>query len=159
MCLIIRKNAKAKTAKKDIVCYKVLVKWINPFLTREFIEIFETPFFKMPVHIGDEYGDVNLKTSICNVFPREEWGVDDGYHSLETFEDAADYVSRLMCCNRQNYVIVKCIIPKGTKYYQGKNYFRGHIFKGYASDRIKYMEEVFCEENLIKNNFEKIEWE
>lgn len=133
MCLIIRKNAKVKTAEKDIVCYKVVEKGAKSG--------YATPFFNMPISIGEEYGDVSLekKDNIHGIV------VEEGYHSLKTFEDAADYTAMLMLLHQfHHFTIVKCVIPKGAKYYDGRTTIKfGELHNGYASDKIRYVEVVY----------------
>lgn len=133
MCLIIRKNAKVKTAKKDIVCYKVVEKRVKSG--------YVTPFFNMPISIGEEYGDASLKKKITYF----SIVVEEGYHSLKTFEDAMDYTAMLMLAHQFcSFAIVKCVIPKGAKYYDGMTENTiGKRKNGYASDKIRYVEVVY----------------
>ena len=131
MCLKIRKNAKVKTAKKDIVCYKVVEKRAKYG--------YVTPFFNMPVSIGEEYGDVSLekKDNIDGIV------VEEGYHSLKTFEDAADYTAMLMFARHVCFTIIKCVIPKGAKYYDGMTTMVFKLYNGYVSDKIRFTEVVY----------------
>ena len=133
MCLYIKKNAKVKTAKKDIVCYKVVEKKAKYG--------YVTPFFNMPISIGEEYGDVSLekKDNLYGIV------IEEGYHSLKTFEDAAEFVAVLMLVHPFcSFTIVKCVIPKGAKYYDGRTTIKfGEQHNGYASDRIRYVEAVY----------------
>lgn len=132
MCLKIRKNAKVKTAEKDIVCYKVVEKRAKYG--------YVTPFFNMPISIGEEYGDVSLEKK-DNIY---EIVVEEGYHSLKTFEDAADYTAMLMLVHRVCFTIIKCVIPKGAKYYNGWTPIFGcKLYNSYASDKIRYVEVVY----------------
>ena len=132
MCLKVRKNAKVKTAEKDIVCYKVVEKGAKSG--------YVTPFFNMPISIGEEYGDVSLekKDNIYN-----EIVVEEGYHSLKTFEDAANYTAMLTLVHQVSFTIVKCVIPKGAKYYDGMTPMFGKLHDGYASDKIRYTDVVY----------------
>lgn len=132
MCLKIRKNAKVKTAEKDIVCYKVVEKRVKSG--------YVTPFFNMPISIGEEYGDVSLEKK-DNMY--EEIVVEEGYHSLKTFEDAADYTAMLMLAHQVCFTIIKCVIPKGAKYYDGRTPMLGKLHNGYVSDKIRYTEVVY----------------
>jgi len=132
MCLKIRKNAKVKTAEKDIVCYKVVEKLAKSG--------YVTPFFNMPISIGEEYGDVSLEKK-GNIY---EVVVEEGYHSLKTFEDAANYAAMLMLVRHVSFTIIKCVIPKGAKYYDGMTPIFGYkLYNSYASDKIRYTDVVY----------------
>ena len=65
-----------------------------------------------------------------------------GLHSFELLDDCKNnaFIEKIYAYKS---VVVKCIIPKGSKYYKGKfnNYFT--VYSSYASDKIKYVEELF----------------
>lgn len=116
MCLNRNILSYKKTASTDIVCYKFVICDKRGYL--------QTPYQYESVEIGETY-DSELKSSY--------FSVEEGLHSFKTLKDCTNYKSFWRTC-----IIVKCIIPKGSRYYKGK--FMG--FKGYASNKIQYVEEV-----------------
>jgi len=81
-----------------------------------------TPYQEIPVEIGKTYlSEVEVTNSI----------IGEGLHSFYDLEDAIDDAD-------DNWVIVECIIPKGSTYYSGT--FIG--WKSYASNELKYEEIV-----------------
>lgn len=135
MCLIIDKKQCPngyKVAKKNIPCYKVLLKNCSGR--------FETPCIKLPVDIktGIEADEFQLEpyaaiteSTIANV------RIDKGIHSCTNLERARIMQNTYLCViNVYCYVgviIRKAYIPKGTKYWVGKN----HEF---CSERIIFAE-------------------
>lgn len=114
MCLEIKHNAKKMTARKDIVVYKILLKWRDGTL--------RTPFRNCVINIGEQKESYLLK---------EENEITIGLHSFKSYNLISDKDGHW---GR----VAKCIIPKGSKYYVGK--FDGRI--SYASDKIKYIKIV-----------------
>ena len=76
-----------------------------------------TPYREFPIEIGKTYNSKLIK--------KDEY-VHEGLHSYKTLDDAKnDYIR----------IYVECIIPKGSKYYEGK-----FIEKDtYASDKLTYV--------------------
>lgn len=112
MCL---KNAELRIAEKDIICYKVYVvdgNLLSPY-RRE----------KAP-----EKGII-ATTRLGTIIPPNT--VREGFHSFANLSDAIDVAS----IREDNTVIVKCTIPKLSRYYEG-------VFGG----RISY-----CSECIILN--------
>ena len=60
--------------------------------------------------------------------------VDKGFHSFKTVEEVKHIVNGYR--NDLNLVIFKCIIPRGSSYYEG----RFDIYKSYCSNSIKLIE-------------------
>lgn len=111
MCLrLVKGNNQQKIASEDIVVYKVLHYDGTNFLT----------FFQFkPVEIGRTYES----TFSFNYFG----GVEMGLHSFSNLQDALNGQERLVC---------RCIIPKGSAYYEG--WFAN--MESYASNRLTYVE-------------------
>lgn len=136
MCL--RKIGKQKRSKKDIICYKHLIR-------NEETNSLCTTYKHMPVSIGGTYTSKLVKGQ----YNKREFMIEEGLHSFaalkSAMKDAEDNKSWL---NRA--VIVKCIIPKNSAYYKGTQF---HL-KGYASDWIKIVEvldpETYKEKTFIK---------
>ena len=57
--------------------------------------------------------------------------IEKGLHTFKTMEDAKSV----------SYIVAKCIIPKGSKYYEGL-FDHDASYASYASDRITYVEIV-----------------
>jgi len=117
-------------AEKDKVCYKNVLIFDDGSLA--------TPYRRYPVSVGKSYESGLLVQA-------SYWGnlVHIGLHSFATrksaIADAKDVSKNHIFYNRsestyRTYAIIKCIIPKGSKYYAGK--FENH--KAFASDCIEY---------------------
>lgn len=118
MCLGIKSFSFAKRAKTDIVCYKFLKK-------NDFNEIF-TPYRHTLITIGSTY---ESKLRVENRFFNNS-RVEDGLHSLANKFDVSH------CFRGNQGIIVKCIIPAGSWYFEG--YFDRYL--SYASNKITYVE-------------------
>ena len=110
-------------AKEDIVCYKKLQLVGN--------NIYITPFTDTQVPIECIQDKVPFEAIILHKFNfiwRHIFGfgnlVVDGF--IHTFQEDD---------GRRSYKVFKCIIPKGTKYFIGKE-------RDYASERIIFLEEI-----------------
>ena len=76
--------------------------------------------------------------------------VEYGFHSFASLSDAVRFKYRLLETTRHtfDYVVVKCTIPNGTRYYQGKQVFdKEHSPDGYCSESIRIDEIVNENEN------------
>lgn len=127
MCLIVRKDATALIAEEDIICYKILEKKDED----EYI----TPYRYVAVDMGSKIleaeGEVNIES--CKKVGRIEGGV---IHTFAFLEEACCEVLASEC-TVNIWKVFKCIIPKGTKYYEGK--FGPTL--SYGSTCIKFIEE------------------
>lgn len=77
-----------------------------------------TPYRNFPIKIGKTYNSELIK--------RDDGLIHKGLHSFKNSNDAKFYISG---------IYVKCIIPKGSKYYEGK--FAD--YNSYASDKLTYV--------------------
>lgn len=112
MCLY-TKETKLKTAKENIVCYKVLVSYSSS-------TILYTPYvFKTIL-----WTDILLHNPIKaegrvrkrRQFPHDPASFNGGLiHTYSTIKDAKTI------CDGPQHKIYQCIIPKGTKYIDGKD--------------------------------------
>lgn len=84
------------------------------------ITIDVTPYRRMPIEIGETYH---------SQLERNDGEVEVGLHSFASAEDAK---------NDGGGIVVKCVIPKGSKYYIGTY----HDNVSYASDTLKYVEVI-----------------
>lgn len=123
MCLrlskINRETHEPKIATKDLVCYKLVLDSRN-----RNIGSLITPYRNEPISIGSTYTSEFTYNSDGNV--------ESGLHSYKSL--------RGVKFDRLNYfdssIIVRCCIPKGSRYYQGK--FSNK--QCYASDTLTYVE-------------------
>ena len=145
MCLTVSKEKRNLIlAEEDIICYKILFDW-QPHLNKI---CYCSPYqYKLYTKLNIVY---NNKTPIDKRRKKSEYQIFGGcYHSFANYDDAINEAicliktisvrpsRRPLCC--ENVVIFKCIIPKGTKYYEG-------VFDGnevsYASKSIYFSEIV-----------------
>lgn len=114
MCLYIKMN-KPAIAQKDIIVYKWLDKRNNqlypPFFSNKMIYKLDKEYHTL---LYERLGEVNA-----------------GFHSIKNRIEAITHVAKCKCNNKP--CLCKCIIPKGSKYYQGKDCAD---IKGYASNKI-----------------------
>lgn len=127
MCLIIDKKQCPKgykIAKKNIPCYKVLLK---TYLGR-----FETPYIRQTVDIK-----TGIEANSFQTDPINKLRIDKGIHSytnLKSAQVAQNSWYRIL--NTYAYtgaVVLKGYIPKGTKYWVG-------MYSEFCSERIVFAE-------------------
>ena len=121
MCLIVNRfrhwQLKPKVAKKDIFCYKIL-----EIDTASYRKLIRTPY----------QGDLinNFDKCITPDYFQEKFKmgkqliIEHGIHSFRNITAAKNKnLELLIGCLRNNiqYVIAFCYIPKGTKYWIGKD--------------------------------------
>lgn len=118
MCLDISNDTSYKIAAKDIVCYKVLMDFIDDK-------------YRLTCFRGEPMKK-NM-TSDLRVFHNE---VQQGLHTFANKKNAKKIAAYYYTNNNPHYVI-KCIIPKGTKYFKG-TFLDNRCLKvnSYASERI-----------------------
>ena len=157
MCLFTKQN-KAKVAKEDIVCYKVV--------ELNFNNIFMTPFrytklgtnleglsLKAEVHsmVVNKNGELIAKDIVVpNPYGTEniyEYVVEDGaVHSYKSIDGAKKLVNFFSQGGRNGkqvfYHIFECVIPSGSEYYVGNESMFGCGAACYASDEIKFIKEI-----------------
>jgi hypothetical protein len=124
MCLDLNKPIMLLTAEEDIVCYK----WVQKIR-----KIMQTPYRNSSVEFGIIY--------VSDLMRNKNGTVDIGLHSYAGVIalDELFYVHRFYpTTNTPTPWVVKCIIPKGAKYYVG--IFAGE--KSYASTELKYIERL-----------------
>lgn len=130
MCLHLKKNAKKKIADKDIVCYKVL--FCNEIDKTHAVSQFED-FDYMLGRL--EYSLLDLPDYNYNVF--------HGFHSYKYYEDALESIDGYSL-NETLYSVTakayKCIIPKGSAYYEGIQPSMPYNMVGYCSNQIVIQE-------------------
>ena len=112
MCMILRDgDADKHVAEADIAVYKV----VNKISDNKYESI-----FKKYVYEKDKVnnGSISTRTAITEGQPNVRT-VEEGFHSYKCLKDAQfDHHIRKVC-NFRNAVIIKCIIPKGSIFYNG----------------------------------------
>lgn len=131
MCLIIETSKpEFKVAENDIVCYKIL-NHSNPFRYMTAFMGFKIPFLSMcGLKKFKAKGEPNVKTTYGRI--RIEGGV---IHTFQMLHDALDNKYRSL------EEVWECIIPKGSRYVEGKYILRG-TFTSYGSECIKFVKRV-----------------
>ena len=130
MCLHLKKNAKKKIADKDIVCYKVL--FYDETDKTHAVSQFE----------GFDYMLGRLEYTPLD-FPDYSYRVFHGFHSYKYYEDALEsidgyYLNESVWSAMTK--VYKCIIPKGSAYYEGIQPSMPYDMVGYCSNQIVIQE-------------------
>lgn len=129
MCLVLTdKFSEPLLASEDLVVYKVLEDYRhNSELQPEERQLI-TPYECFPVEIGQTY---------TSEFTFNGFGdVEKGLHSYLYLGDAINYI-KTFGGGQTICVIAKCLIPKGSRYYQGEFHNRKISL---ASDTLTYLE-------------------
>lgn len=134
MCLFANRKY-ALIAQEDIECYKVLRR-IDDVLTSYYHEKF---IWKKSVTY------TSLLESFDSVFKSCQCNVERGFHSYMYQKDAERFINEIS--GDEILVLVKCIIPKGSRYFEGQS---TDWRAGYASDMI-----IFT--SIIKEYKHKVE--
>ena len=123
MCLTNLTTKKAKTAKEDIPCFKVLDNYLF------------SPYQNLRYCIG------NKMSTKDTIRPNEDGAVNRGLHS---FMELGDAQTELSIWVMKEVVVYKAVIPKGAKYFEGvSNMFDGLYFrKSYASNELIVLEKL-----------------
>ena len=158
MCLITFHNTPL-IADKDIVSYKIVEKIYDINGDARYI----TPYQKIVITPNTKYSEPELENDF--VYNGTEFtgyvskGFFHSYSSLEETQFICEHFQPINCSatiTLKNYVIMKCIIPKNTKYYTG--IFHGHVWLNnknltnynsvsYASKSIKILDEYVPDNN------------
>ena len=104
MCLTNLTTKQPKTAKEDIICYKLLIETFEGLLRAYFREFFYT--------IGKLYTLPHFTYSTNPFWEAPQVG--QGFHSYSIPDYPINRSKRY-----KSFIAVKCIIPKGTKYWKG----------------------------------------
>ena len=133
MCFYIdSKHQDIKTASKDIVCYKVMYE-----RKRDYAPVLLSPFIGAAYDYNKLYElSSNIEVVKCFLTGGNDYygSIYEGFHSYTKLRRAVNFIGA-------NAIVVKCIIPKGTKYYLSDEYDE------YVSDKIIITEKLM---DLIK---------
>ena len=112
MCLITTKNI-PKIAQEDIVCYKYY-----RFKKKDGKSELFSPYYKAPVPNLNEIVSTELDELPEPTDPSKDLYciINKGFHSFKYLDDLT---KELYFWPLFDVKIFKCIIPKGTKYYEG----------------------------------------
>ena len=112
---------KRKKATKDIECYKIFVKTDGVIRSRYYVYRWK-------------FGEIQESQKALPGRIKRDGEVTSGYfHSYNSLSEA----KRSLLCYKENEILCKCIIPKGSYYYYGIH-SDGH--EGYASKKLKITE-------------------
>ena len=126
MCLIIN-QLKPKIADKNIVCYKIVKKSKVKGVYKSGVQRFEYIIRQLYTnHINIKYINIYIK-KYYNIFTI----------GVGMFHSYANYLPTKITPS-SDYIILKCIIPKGSYYFEG--YLNNLLL--YASSQIKILEEI-----------------
>jgi len=138
MCLKLKEgNTRLIVADKDIVCYKILLQYPDG--------TYHSPYQRTQYELN------NLMCDSVNVWKYRSdktWNVGaGGFHTFAKFDEVKKVFDETFNDGLYpgfNPVIVKCFIPKGTKYYSGSfNFlFCGEKYESYASKKLMVIDEV-----------------
>lgn len=153
MCLVTNQS-QSKIASKDITCYKVLLKLEN--------EISNTVFYVSPVRHFIYFSN---RTDLNNkVFKAEKaYGLENSpdddleptyidnepvsyelnsgfFHMYKDYDSAVKAIKRLVPREKESYAIFECVIPKGSRYYEGVTSI--YLLPSIASDRLKIVKQL-----------------
>lgn len=147
MCLYSKKKL-PKVSKQDVVCYKVLKKvYVEDYNLSEI----RTPYENFP--IGNN--TINGKIEFCATGKKTvsdlstelygyKYEVSRGYiHTCKTKKDAQSIVEQLRWfILDSNILVYKCVIPAGTRYFEGATNPEKANTRGYASEQIRFVKEI-----------------
>jgi hypothetical protein len=144
MCLYV-KGKEIKTAEEDIVCYKVL-KIDRNFLDQECAY---TPYTGLQIGKCFLKGEADFHAfgpsdiKLENLYS-SRYEVSCGFvHTCSDLESAKKLCECLLTFTCPMVVIYKCIIPKGTEYYEGVWSFSAESSRAsYASKKIRFVKEI-----------------
>ena len=137
MCLKLSEKRLPSVAEHDIICYKML-----RFRKQAYWSFYETPYANMLVSDRIINGEENLKPwpEIRITGPMQK--IDQGFiHTYANLDDAK-HQQKWISQAGDTYDIFKCIIPKGTKFYDGECFAGAEPVPGFASLEIKFIEKI-----------------
>jgi len=151
MCLNIAGHPKQMTAKEDIKCYKVLAAYPtyeNGKINEDVEVMYYSPYQNTQYYLGEtirEKGRAKREYDYgyLRPFPTIGEGCLHTFINLEHAIDFANHRYPVYTIHRE-WVVVECIIPKGTKYYEGVTN-PPHSMPSYASKVLRITDKVVYE--------------
>lgn len=124
MCLDINRKSNVKLANNDIICYKVAY-----YDERNKLRTYaRNSIFKL----GKTY-----TSSLHRITTLNYDYITVELHSFKNNGEAIDVMKALSNHFKKQYVVIKCIIPKGSLYYIGSS---DETEKEFASNKLTYVE-------------------
>lgn len=122
-------------ATHDIECVKIMVNFrYSDDVTR--MKLIDSPVQNFTYIMGKKYGPINIKPlnikSLLTIIPVTH-RITRGFHSFPSLETALQYKYDYYPCK-----VCKCIIPKGSWYYNG--------FNGYSTNRAYVSDSIIIKE-------------
>jgi hypothetical protein len=142
MCLVLKEKEEPMIAPADIECYKI-------------IDLHEDGTYH--AHIQTKFvWELNKTLNSELIMEEAGWKypyITKGFHSYQTLNDALS-ILRQAPVKFQEAALVKCIIPQGSRYYDGRINNRHWGKRGYASDALKVVEVLETKKPLpVDDNF------
>lgn len=131
MCLTLTEKSEIKVAEENIICYKVVRK-LHPGVYKS--EFFGHLYVRAQLNKMSE--DILSITPSCII--NDQRTVEKGFHSFTCKEDAYKYKATRGNKSDVPYIVVKYIIPKGSKYIEGTY----GEYPNYVSDKIICVQEI-----------------
>jgi len=150
MCTVTKMD-RALVAQRDIYCYKVMYQHCDR--TRGVME------FLSPVFYTKYMCETEMTLREAELFARENpdtgrpYSLKHGFHSFSSL----DALARESVFDERDFVVVKCVIPRGSLYWKGAGR-HGERDTFYCSDRIKLIAWMRPEEGKwmrAKENYTK----
>lgn len=144
MCLKLKEgNTRLIVADKDIVCYKVLLM----FPDGTYVSMYQRASYELNKLMVDNVKLDKHKSNSYNGFTQV---VGAGcFHTFKNLEDAKKIMNEtknegVYYTNKFTPIVVRCIIPKGARYYSGSfNFlFCTEEYESYASKKLMVTDEV-----------------
>ena len=146
MCLV-TEQLKSKIAFEDITCYKVLLLtsdnfYISPHRHFTFFENQVNPnkvfkakksWWTINIH-GDDL-------ELINDNGIDAFTLNSGFfHMYKDYDSAVKAVKILVPREKESYAVFECVIPKGSRYYEGVTSI--YLLPSIESDRLKIVKQI-----------------
>ena len=146
MCLI-TEQLKPKIVSKDITCYKILLLtsdnfYISPYRHFTFFENQVNP--KKVFKAKKSWWTINIHGDDLELF--NDNGIDaftlnsGFFHMYKDYDSAVKAIKWLVPREKESYAIFECVIPKGSRYYEG--FTSIYRLPSIASDRLKIVKQI-----------------
>ena len=146
MCLI-TEQLKPKIASKDITCYKILLLtsdnfYISPYRHFTFFENQVNP--KKVFKAKKSWCTINIHGDDLELF--NDNGIDaftlnsGFFHMYKDYDSAVKAIKWLVPREKESYAIFECVIPKGSRYYEG--FTSIYRLPSIASDKLKFIKQL-----------------
>ena len=146
MCLI-TEQLKPKIASKDITCYKILLLtsgnfYISPYRHFTFFENQVNP--KKVFKAKKSWWTINIHGD--DLEPFNDNGIDaftlnsGVFHMYKDYDSAVKAIKWLVPREKESYAIFECVIPKGSRYYEG--FTSIYRLPSIASDKLKIVKQI-----------------